>query len=61
MVAATLYLACQKSNDPRTLEEIAQACDVDRNEVEVGYHYLKKALKVNGEIRLNLKIYGSKK
>ena len=44
VVAATLYLACRRSNIPRTLDEIAEASRVTKKEVGRTYRFMARKL-----------------
>lgn len=47
MTSAAVYLACRQCGLPRTLEEIAQASNVDKKEVGRSYRFLIKELEFN--------------
>lgn len=47
MTSAAVYLACRQCGLPRTLEEIAQASNVDKKEIGRSYRFLIKELGFN--------------
>lgn len=46
VIAALTYAVCREMGNPRTLEEIIEACNVDKREVGRAYRYLARELKL---------------
>ncbi|MEM5814937.1 MAG: TFIIB-type zinc ribbon-containing protein [Candidatus Aenigmatarchaeota archaeon] len=46
VIAALTYTVCREMGNPRTLEEIIEACNVDKREVGRTYRYLARELKL---------------
>jgi len=46
VIAACIYAACRSYNIPRTLDEIAQASDVERKEIGRTYRFIVRKLKI---------------
>jgi len=46
IIAALTYAVCREMGNPRTLEEIIEACNVDKREVGRAYRYLARELKL---------------
>jgi len=46
VIAACIYAACRSYNIPRTLDEIAEASDVERKEIGRTYRFIVRKLKI---------------
>jgi len=46
VIAALTYAVCREMGNPRTLEEIIEACNVEKREVGRAYRYLARELKL---------------
>lgn len=46
VVAGVVYAACRRQNIPRTLDEIAEASDIDKKEIGRSYRYITRELRI---------------